>query len=357
MTAAAIDARGLGKDFGAVRALDRLDLEIRDGEFFGLLGPNGAGKTTTVHLLATLLAPSRGTARVAGHDVAREGLAVRRHIGLVFQETTLDRDLTITENLRFAARLWSLPDRVARPRIDAVLRQFGLWERRYDSVRGLSGGLRRAADIARGILTEPRILFLDEPTAGLDPRARRAPWEQIRGLRAGAGAGFATVFAGRNEIDYRIYMAPGLLGMVVMFGSLLAALSTVTDREAGVLRMVLVAPIRRSTVALGKTLGATALGTTQAVAVAALMLPLVHLRPTLGGAGLALVAIVLSGLALGALGLVLAASMRSIENFAGVMNFVIFPMLFLSGALYPVRHLGPVLRIAALVNPLAYGVH
>ena len=160
-----------------------------------------------------------------------------------------------------------------------------------------------------------------------------------------AGAGFATVFAGRNEIDYRVYMAPGLLGMVVMFGSLLAALSTVTDREAGVLRMVLVAPIRRSTVALGKTLGATALGTTQAVAVAALMLPLVHLRPTLGGAGLALVAIVLSGLALGA-----------IENFAGVMNFVIFPMLFLSGALYPVRHLGPVLRIAALANPLAYGV-
>jgi len=157
-----------------------------------------------------------------------------------------------------------------------------------------------------------------------------------------AGAGFATVFAGRNEIDYRVYMAPGLLGMVVMFGSLLAALSTVTDREAGVLRMVLVAPIRRSTVALGKTLGATALGTTQAVA--------------LGGAGLALVAIVLSGLALGALGLVLAASMRSIENFAGVMNFVIFPMLFLSGALYPVRHLGPVLRIAALANPLAYGV-
>ena len=106
MTAPAIDARGLGKDFGAVRALDRLDLEIREGEFFGLLGPNGAGKTTTVHVLATLLAPTRGTARVAGHDIARDGLAVRRKIGLVFQETTLDRDLTIEENLRFAARLW-----------------------------------------------------------------------------------------------------------------------------------------------------------------------------------------------------------------------------------------------------------
>src|SRR2546422_4924597 len=123
MTAAAIDARGLGKDFGAIRALDGLDLEIRDGEFFGLLGPNGAGKTTTVHLLATLLAPSRGTARVAGHDVVRQGLAVRRSIGLVFQETTLDRDLTVAENLRFAARLWSLPDGVARPRIGARARR------------------------------------------------------------------------------------------------------------------------------------------------------------------------------------------------------------------------------------------
>jgi len=187
MTAAAIDARGLGKDFGAIRALDGLDLEIQDGEFFGLLGPNGAGKTTTVHLLATLLAPSRGTARVAGHDVVRQGLAVRRSIGLVFQETTLDRDLTVAENLRFAARLWSLPDGVARPSIDALVRQFELLDRRDDPVRTLSGGMRRAADIARGILHEPRILFLDEPTAGLDPRARRLLWERIRGLRAASG--------------------------------------------------------------------------------------------------------------------------------------------------------------------------
>jgi len=112
---------------------------------------------------------------------------VRRSIGLVFQDTTLDRDLTVGENLRFAARLWSLPDRVARPRIDTLLRQFELRERRDDPVRTLSGGMRRAADIARGILHEPRILFLDEPTAGLDPRARRSLWEQIRALRAASG--------------------------------------------------------------------------------------------------------------------------------------------------------------------------
>jgi ABC-2 type transport system permease protein len=141
-----------------------------------------------------------------------------------------------------------------------------------------------------------------------------------------------------------------------MFGSLLAALSTVTDRDAGVLRMLLVAPIRRSTIVVGKTLAATLLGTTQAVVVAALLLPLVQLRPTFGGALLAGGALVLLSLALGALGLVLAATIRSIENFAGVMNFVVFPMLFLSGALYPVRHLGPVLHVIAYLNPLAYGV-
>jgi ABC-2 type transport system ATP-binding protein len=183
MTAAAIEARGLGKDFGRVRALDQLDLEVHEAEFFGLLGPNGAGKTTTVHLFATLLTPTRGAARVAGYDTMREGLAVRRHIGLVFQETTLDRDLTVEENLRFAARLWNLPDRRAGPRIETLLEQFGLAARRAARVRTLSGGERRAADLARGLLHEPRVLFLDEPTAGLDPRARRALWELVGRLR------------------------------------------------------------------------------------------------------------------------------------------------------------------------------
>jgi ABC-2 type transport system ATP-binding protein len=195
---AAIAASGLGKDFGAIRALDHLDLEVREAEFFGLLGPNGAGKTTTVHLLATLLAPTRGTARVAGHDVAHDGLRVRRGIGLVFQETTLDRDLTVEENLRFAARLWNLPRRVAEARIDRLLVQFGLVARRRDLVRTLSGGLRRAVDIARGILHAPRVLFLDEPTAGLDPRARRALWELIASLRAASGL---TVFLTTHYVE------------------------------------------------------------------------------------------------------------------------------------------------------------
>ena len=198
MTAAAIEARGLGKDFGSIRALDHLDLEVRVGEFFGFLGPNGAGKTTTVHLLATLLRPTRGVARVAGYDVVRDDLQTRRSIGLVFQETTLDRDLTVEENLRFAARLWNLPGRLAAPRIAELLGQFGLRERRRDLVRALSGGMRRALDIARGMLHEPLVLFLDEPTAGLDPRARRSLWELIQLLRAASGL---TVFLTTHYVE------------------------------------------------------------------------------------------------------------------------------------------------------------
>jgi ABC-2 type transport system ATP-binding protein len=198
MTAAAIAASGLGKDFGAIRALDRLDLEVGEGEFFGFLGPNGAGKTTTVHLLATLLTPSRGRAWVAGHDIARASLEVRRSIGLVFQDTTLDRDLTIEENLRFAARLGNLPRRRAAPRIAELLDHWELGERRHDPVRTLSGGMRRRVDIARGILHEPRVLFLDEPTAGLDPRARRALWDMIGALRQASGL---TVFLTTHYVE------------------------------------------------------------------------------------------------------------------------------------------------------------
>ncbi len=194
----AIEARGLGKDFGAVRALDALDLDVSAGEFFALLGPNGAGKTTALQLFATVLRPTRGRARVLGHDVVHEGLAVRRGIGLVFQEPTLDRDLSVLENLRFAARLWDLPARVAGPRIVALLDQFSLGEQRDAPVRALSGGQRRSADIARGLLAEPQLLFLDEPTVGLDPHARRALWESIHRLRVERGV---TVFLTTHYVE------------------------------------------------------------------------------------------------------------------------------------------------------------
>jgi ABC-2 type transport system ATP-binding protein len=179
----AILTRGLGKDFGPVRALGALDLEVERGEFFGFLGPNGAGKTTTIHLLATLLAPSRGEARVEGHDVTRDPHRVRRKIGLVFQESTLDRDLTALQNLTFAGRLYGLDGNAARRRIDELLELFDLRERRDQLVRSLSGGMKRALDIARGVLHSPSLLFLDEPTLGLDPGNRRRTWEFLHRLR------------------------------------------------------------------------------------------------------------------------------------------------------------------------------
>jgi ABC-2 type transport system ATP-binding protein len=189
---AAIEAQALGKDYGILHAVESVDLSIAEGEFFGFLGPNGAGKTTTISMLTTLLRPTRGTAIVAGHDVQREPLAVRREIGLVFQDTTLDGELTAEENLRFAARLYGLPKEQARARIDEALALFGLEERRGDPARTFSGGMRRALDLARGVLHRPRILFLDEPTIGLDPVNRRAIWEHLGRVRKAGTTLFLT---------------------------------------------------------------------------------------------------------------------------------------------------------------------
>lgn len=179
----AIVTENLVKRFGELTAVDGLNVEVRPGELFAFLGPNGAGKTTTIHMLCTLLRPSAGSARVAGHDCVKEAWAVRRAIGLVFQESTLDKDLTVYENLWFACSLQNMPSRLARERIDEMLRLFELSDRRDQMTRQLSGGLRRRLDIARGVLHRPRILFLDEPTIGLDPQARRQIWQFLDTLR------------------------------------------------------------------------------------------------------------------------------------------------------------------------------
>ena len=179
----AVAASGLGRDYKGVVALDALDLDVREAEFFGFLGPNGAGKTTTIRILTTLLRPSRGEARVAGRKVVEQPLEVRRSIGVVFQETTLDLDLTAEENLRFCARLYGLSRNETRTRVGETLSLFGLEERRNTRVRTFSGGMRRSLDLARGILHRPAILFLDEPTLGLDPPQRRRVWDHLGRLR------------------------------------------------------------------------------------------------------------------------------------------------------------------------------
>jgi ABC-2 type transport system ATP-binding protein len=184
---AAIHASRLVKRYGDVVAVDGIDLDIPAGQFFGLLGPNGSGKTTTIHILATLIRPTSGSAQVGQYDVVRHATRARESIGLVFQESALDRTLTVAENLRFAGFLQDLPARVIDERSRELLELFGLADRRNQPVGALSGGMRRALDIVRGVLHEPRILFLDEPTIGLDLPNRRSIWRFIERLRARTG--------------------------------------------------------------------------------------------------------------------------------------------------------------------------
>jgi ABC-2 type transport system ATP-binding protein len=177
-----VQAFGLGKDYGKLRAVEAVDIAVGRGEFFGFLGPNGAGKTTMIHMLTTLVSPTRGRAEVDGHDVVAEPLAVRKNIGLVFQETTLDGELSAEENLELAGRLYGLGRAALRQRIEEVLDLFELQDRRHDSVRTFSGGMRRQVDLARGILHRPSVLFLDEPTLGLDPVNRGRVWSFLERL-------------------------------------------------------------------------------------------------------------------------------------------------------------------------------
>ncbi len=176
----AIETHGLAKAFGSTRALDGVDLRIRQGSVYGLLGPNGAGKTTTIRILATLLKPTAGTATVLGHDVVREAKSVRQRVSLTGQYASVDEDLTGQENLVLVGRLLGLAWRDARRRAAELLEAFGLADAAGRQVLTYSGGERRRIDIAASLVTIPDVLFLDEPTTGLDPRSRTQVWELVR---------------------------------------------------------------------------------------------------------------------------------------------------------------------------------
>ena len=179
----AIAVRDLAKNYGEVEAVRGVNFEVAVGEVFGFLGPNGAGKTTTINMLCTLANPTSGSAFVAGHNVVSERDEVRRNIGLVFQDPTLDGYMSGEQNLRMHAELYGVRRDLVAPRMEQVLRMVGLWERK-DSVAGTySGGMRRRLEIARGLMHSPRVLFLDEPTIGLDPQTRRSIWSYIRELK------------------------------------------------------------------------------------------------------------------------------------------------------------------------------
>jgi ABC-2 type transport system ATP-binding protein len=179
----AIAVHNLVKTFDEVQAVRGVEFEVASGEVFGFLGPNGAGKTTTINMLCTLVKPTSGSAAVAGHDVVRERDDVRRHIGLVFQDPTLDIYLTGAQNLKLHAELYGIQRDLVEPRTRQVLTMVGLWERRDTPVGTYSGGMRRRLEIARGLMHSPRVLFLDEPTIGLDPQTRRSIWNYIGELK------------------------------------------------------------------------------------------------------------------------------------------------------------------------------
>jgi ABC-2 type transport system ATP-binding protein len=204
-TAPAVDVRGLVKNYGQVEALRGIDLAIRAGERFALLGPNGAGKTTLFSILATLRAPSTGSARVLGHDVTTERDAVRRKMGVVFQEPAIEQRLSGRENLMLMGLLFGLPTAQARQRARELLASLGLSESADRPANQLSGGQRRKLELARALVTDPRILFLDEATLGLDVDARRGFWTQVRTLAAtGRTVFFTTHYMEEAEVADRI---------------------------------------------------------------------------------------------------------------------------------------------------------
>ncbi len=202
----AIEASGLVKSFGAVRAVDGVDLAVRSGSVYGVLGPNGAGKTTTIRILATLLRPDGGTAQVLGHDIVREADAVRGLVSLTGQMASVDEDLTGRENLILLGRLLGLRRADAKTRAGELLEAFDLEEAATRLVKNYSGGMRRRLDIAASLVVTPELMFLDEPTTGLDPRSRNQVWDIIRSL-AGEGT---TILLCTQYLDEADQLADGI---------------------------------------------------------------------------------------------------------------------------------------------------
>src|SRR5216683_2101466 len=202
MSDAVIEARGLVKKYGQLEAVRGIDLEVKQGEIFGFLGHNGAGKSTTISMLCTLLRPTAGSAKVAGIDVVHDPARVRQRIGLVFQDPSLDDQLTGRENLEFHAFIYSVPASERTRRIEEMLALLQLSDRAGSQVRTYSGGMKRRLEIARGMLHQPQILFLDEPTLGLDPQTRQSIWTHLNELRDKKGI---TIFMTTHYMDEAEY--------------------------------------------------------------------------------------------------------------------------------------------------------
>jgi ABC-2 type transport system ATP-binding protein len=254
----AIEATGLAKSFGSTRAVDGIDLAVPEGAIYGVLGPNGAGKTTVIRMLATLIGPDAGSARVLGHDIVTEGDAVRSVVSLTGQLASVDEELTGRENLVLLGRLLGLRRSGARARADELLEAFGIAEASGRLVKHYSGGMRRRLDIAASIVVTPQVMFLDEPTTGLDPRSRNQVWEIARALVAGG----TTILLCTQYLEEADQLADGIAvidrGRVIAEGTPGQLKASV---GAGALQVRLLAPDRRPEAAeiLERVVGAVVL--------------------------------------------------------------------------------------------------
>ena len=194
----AIEIQGLSRSFGAFKAVDNLDLKVEAGGVFAFLGPNGAGKTTTIKMLTTLLAPSQGSLKLCGFDVVKDPRAARRCFGIVFQDPSVDDELSAEENMDLHGAMYGLPKALRLRRSEELLSMVELWDRRADPVKRFSGGMKRRLEIARALMHEPRVLFLDEPTVGLDPQTRQHLWDYVAKLCKKSGT---TVFLTTHYLE------------------------------------------------------------------------------------------------------------------------------------------------------------
>jgi ABC-2 type transport system ATP-binding protein len=227
-----IEVEDLACRFGDFEAVKGISFKVEPGEIFAFLGPNGAGKTTTIKMLTTLLRPTRGSIRIDGLDPAADPHAVRRRFGIVFQDPSLDSMLTAMENLELHAALYSVPRALRRERIEKLLKQFELWEKRDQTTMTFSGGMKRRLEIVRGFLHTPRVLFLDEPTLGLDPQSRLQLWNHVRAVNQAEGI---TVFLTTHYMDEAEKVAQRIAildhGRIVALGTL-AELKAQTQTES-----------------------------------------------------------------------------------------------------------------------------
>ena len=543
-----IEVQNLTKRFNGLVAVDHVSFTVEKGEIFGFLGPNGAGKSTTISMLATILTPSGGDATISGFSIRRQRDAVRHSIGMVFQDASLDNRLTAEENLRFHARLYGVPKDDYRRRMEEVLRLVDLWDRKRDIVETFSGGMKRRLEIARGLIHYPDVLFLDEPTIGLDPQTRALLWDYVlklkhdramtifmtthymdeaeycdriaimdrgkivaldtpanlkrqlggdivriessqndalrkelehklgtpvrqegnalqfevadgakflprllqevrtkveavelrkptlddvflsltgRNIREAEdrrqttddskqrtkdkgqktegstvvrhpfsvlwpqamttiwqreitryrrdrtrivstivqpvmflivfGSGFRRTLASGLGIDFLVFMYPGTIAMTVMGVAFFSTVSTVWDREFGFLKEVLVAPIPRTAIALGKTTGAATIASVQALILLALA-PVIGVELHPARIPLLILYMLMLSLAVSGLGLLVASLMKTTESFGIVIQILIFPMFFLSGAFFPLTEVPKWMEVLSNLNPLTYGV-